>query len=83
MKVNLYATTYEQIYEDTLVWSGEMDCIPRVDDIVFFFDGWGGARVSRVYWELPDNVVELYIEDKDGEYSIHAKKIGVEEYKKV
>lgn len=82
MKVNLYGTVYRPEYEDTLLWSGELDCVPRKDDLVFPFDGWGGQRVTRVYWNLEKKPsVEIFIDDKNGEYSRQAKDLGITETK--
>lgn len=74
MKVNIYATQFSPRYTDTLVWSGDMSCVPRVDDLVFFFEGWGGARVTRTYWDLEKQEVELFVDDRDGSYTREAEK---------
>jgi hypothetical protein len=74
MKVKVYATTFDPKYEDTLVWEGDMSCVPRKGDQVFVFDGWGGVTVERVYWELESQKVEIGFTDRSGEYSIEAKK---------
>jgi hypothetical protein len=71
MKVQVYADTFNSLNESTLVWEGDMACIPREGDTIFIFEGWGGARVTRVYWELPENSVELHIDDRNEEYKQH------------
>lgn len=73
MIVSIYATRYKPQYVDTLLWSGELECVPRIGDTIFVFDGWGGQKVTRVYWDLPAKEVELFIDDRTGEYSRQAK----------
>lgn len=81
MKVQLYAKRYRPEYVDTLIWEGEMDAVPRVGEQVFVFDGWGGVTIQRVYWDLPDQSVELSFDDRTGDYSNHAKSLEVKEHK--
>lgn len=74
MKVELWAKKYRPIYIDTLIWSGKMDSVPRVGDTVFPYDGWGGVKVARVFWNLTDKTVELSFDDRNGEYTNEAVK---------
>lgn len=77
MKVEVYAKRYRPNYEDTLVWSGDMGCVPRKGDVIFVFDGWGGVTVERVFWNLEEQSVELSFDDRSGEYSRKAKGLGI------
>lgn len=78
MRVQVYAKTFEPGYKDTLIWEGEMDCVPRVGEQIFVFDGWGGVTVKSVYWELAEQTVEVSFYDRDGSYSDQANKLAVE-----
>lgn len=75
MKVAVYAKRFDPQYTDTLVWQGDMECIPRVGEMIFFFEGWGGLKVERVYWNLDFNSVEISFDDRTGEYSRHALQL--------
>jgi len=68
MKTIVYADLFDQYNTSTKVWEGNLDAVPREGDVIFIFDGWGGAPVRRVYWELDDNSVELHINDPNGSY---------------
>lgn len=69
MKVRVWADMLNGRNHSTLVWSGNLDHIPRQGDIIFMIEGWGGAVVTRVYWQLDgEQSVELHIDDHNGEY---------------
>jgi len=63
MKVDIWA---KRAYGPTpakgkLVWTGEMDSIPRVDEYIVVYDGWGAERVHTVFYNLYDNSVMIEI----------------------
>jgi hypothetical protein len=81
MRVRVYADIFNISNESTLVWIGELSAIPRQGDTIFILDGWGGSRVTRVYWELADNEAELHIDDSTGEYQKYFAKHPIKEEK--
>lgn len=74
MKVQLYAKKYRPEYTDTLIWEGEMQSVPRIGEQVFFYEGWGGVTIQRVYWDLESQSVEISFDDRSGEYTKEAER---------
>jgi hypothetical protein len=69
VKVEVWASRSDRYMEPLLLWSGEMDCIPREGEGIVIFDGWSAEIVKRVYYNLPGMVVELQVHDDTGEYA--------------
>lgn len=74
IKAAVYSESINGATGNLKLWEGELSAIPPVGDVIFFWDGWGGAPVRRVYWDLADNSVEIYIPgDTTGEYAAELK----------
>lgn len=69
--VSVYADTFNNKNESTLVWQGDLPSIPREGDVIFVLEDWGGSTVRKVYWDIPRLNIELHIDDPGEEYLRH------------
>lgn len=54
-----------------LIWQGELEVVPHIDEFLFVYPGWAAERVLAVYYDLWDQSVVIEVNpDYNNEYPV-------------